>query len=154
MIKKLLTVLVLFLLSGAFSLHGAAPWKKHYTKKGITVSSREVHLSDYREFMGTGIIKAPLEVVIAVLQDVKAMPRWMPDCRGVKMLRQEDKNSAVTRVIIDFPMPLTDRYMIVHSRGSIDAKRPLVHIRMQSINERGGEGSKAVSYTHLTLPTN
>jgi|GEM_PF-1727330 len=144
MIKKLCTVLVSMLFFSTLAAHSASTWEKHYTKKGITVSSRPVKLSDFREFMGTGIINAPLEVVIAVLQDVKAMPHWLPDCKGAKILRQDDKNSAVSQVIIDFPVPLSDRYMIVLSRGSIDPKKPVVNIKMKNINEKGGKEVKGL----------
>ena len=144
MIKKHTTLLAVMLFLGTPAAHTASTWERHYTKDGITVSSRPVHLSDFREFMGIGIINAPLEVVIAVLQDVKAMPGWLPDCKGAKIIRRDDKNSAVSQVIIDFPIPLNDRYIIVHSRGSIDPKKPIVHIAMKNLNEKGGEEVKGL----------
>jgi len=142
--KKLTALLISMLFFSTLAVHSSAAWEKLYTKKGITVSSRSVELSDFNEFMGTGIVNAPLEVVIAVLQDVEAMPGWLPDCKGAKLIRQNDKNSAVTQVIIDFPIPLTDRYIIVHTRGRIDSKKPIVHITSKNINEKGGKEVKGL----------
>lgn len=129
---------VIFVAAGSTaSIASTASWKTLYTKKGITVSSRSVDKSSFKEFQGIGIIDAPLEVLIAVLQDVDAMPQWMPDCKKVRLISRNGNKSALAQVTIDFPAPMSDRYIMVHSEGAIDSEHPVVNIRMKNIKGSG-----------------
>jgi hypothetical protein len=87
-------------------------WTTEFTREGITVSTRAVKDSSLKEFMGEGIVDAPVEVCIKVINDVENHVKWRPDCAESRLLKNEG-NTAITYTLINAPWPASDRDVVV-----------------------------------------
>jgi len=70
-----------------------AGWKLVKERDAVKVYTRDVPGSAIDEFKGVGIVDARLEVLAAILRDVKAAEDWMADtvhAEKIKQLEGED----------------------------------------------------------------
>ena len=86
----------------SFPLSANGKWKPVKNQNGIRVFTRSVQGSDFDEFKGIGIINARIDVILKVLEDVEAGPRWMYNCRVSTVLKKPDnptrtRNSPIGR---------------------------------------------------------
>lgn len=103
--------LVLFLL-GALPLCASEPWTLVKDAEGIQVSSRPVPGASYREFKGVGDVRAPLEVVSRVFEDIPNFPRWFGFCLEARQLRHDTADTWQVYIVIKTPGPVADRDVV------------------------------------------
>jgi hypothetical protein len=83
--------------------------------RGIEVYVRP-RADRHREFLAITRVSARLSSVAAVLQDTKAMPRWLYRTREVQVLESPEPTRGLLRVITNLPWPLTDREAVIEWR--------------------------------------
>jgi hypothetical protein len=74
----------------------------------------------HREFLAITKVSARLSSVAAVLQDTKAMPRWLYRTREVQVLEAPEPTRGLLRVISNLPWPLADREAVIEWRMAQD----------------------------------
>ncbi len=90
------------------SLAHAGEWVERYDKDGVTVSTREVEGSPFKEFLGRAVVPRPLPQVLDQVLDVAAYPAWFPNTPTSKLL-ERGENTVLYYVVTSFPWPVTDR---------------------------------------------
>lgn len=128
--KKHLFVIACLLLAG-IDLSAAGKWKLEKNSDGIKSYSRSVPGTDILEIKAITVIDARMEVVGEVLRDVSAMPRWMADCSEARIVKMFNRNDMIVHIVLDFPMPVNDRDLVVRSSSIYDLKhaRGIVNLR-------------------------
>ena len=84
-------------------------WKLIKQENGISLYSREVSNSDYKEVKAVTHIKTSLSSLIALLKDIPSYPKWVNRCAYSKILEIINDTCHYGYVVTDSPWPLSDR---------------------------------------------
>ena len=106
-----------------FSPAQAGEWELARQKDGITVYTREVPDSAFREFRGEVEIPANINSLMAVLDDTTNFTQWMHQCADAKLLYKESLLERYQYLVNDFPWPAADRVLLIRNRISQAADR-------------------------------
>ena len=132
------------------SVAQAGGWEVITKEDGITVSSKVTPGKDLPTFRGTGIVKASIYEILAVLDDTSRNTDWMHNCHTATMLERVDE---VTRIIYnrtDAPWPVSDRDVVLRSTATWNVEKRTVIVRFKSIQSPlMGEVEDVVRMPHL-----
>jgi len=106
-------IFLLVLLPSAFAGPLEEGWTQAKQDEGITVYTRPVQGSKYKEFMGITDVNAPMEVVLQVYRDYRSFPQWYAMCREIRLLKDFNKDHKVIYFIADMMGPVKDRDIVV-----------------------------------------
>lgn len=106
-----LPALLLFLLC-TLPLCAEEPWALVKDAEGIQVYSRPVPGTPYKEFRGVGDVKAPIEVISRVFEDIPNFPRWFGFCLEARQLRHDTGDTWRVYIVIKTPGPVADRDVV------------------------------------------
>ncbi|MGH7901708.1 MAG: START domain-containing protein [Thermodesulfobacteriota bacterium] len=124
----------IMLFSTLFSLAfaSAEDWELIKDKDGIKVYTRTIADSKIKEFKGVTTIRAPLDSILGVLNDTDACPKWVHNCKDPLKLRDVSFNEGYIYQVINFPFPVKDRDLILHSKMKHDPVTKVVTIQLTS----------------------
>ncbi len=131
-LPKLIIIFTLFFSSVVSVVEAENPWQLTKEKEGIQVYVRDNPNSPLKIFRGITTIPAKLSSLVAVLDDIKAMPKLLHDCQSAKIIKEVGNTSSTIYVVTKMPWPVKNRDSVVHSVLSQDKKTKKVLIRMQS----------------------
>jgi len=92
------------------TLSAQTDWEIEKDNNGIIVETRVTDLTPIKEFRAKTTIKAPMEKVVATLQDIEHHPEWMIDISHAQRLSEAPE---VLHYNIKTPFPMKDRYIVV-----------------------------------------
>ena len=109
-------------------------WERVSDKDGIVVERRSVEDSNLKEFLGRGVIAAPVAHVLAVIRDGARRGEWMPACGGSWVV---DEN-LTTRVQVAYyrtkaPWPVSDRDSVNRAEIVVEPAKHRIHIPFEAI---------------------
>ena len=96
----------------------AGEWELAKQQDGITVQTRKVADSAFREFRGEVEVSANINSVMAVLDDTANFTRWMHQCAEAKLLHKESLLQRYQYLVNDFPWPAADRVLLIRNHIS------------------------------------
>lgn len=88
-------------------------WKTSLVRDGITIETRPVAGSAFKEFRATMVSKTSLEKASQVMQDISGYTRWMKDCKEAKRIETISPTSGVIYSLQSTPWPIAPREAIV-----------------------------------------
>lgn len=103
------TFLILF---ATISALFAQNWDQVLSKDGITVWTRTVSWSDYKEFKGETIINSNLENIISVFDDISTYTKWVHNCIVAEQIKRESDFRGTRYTAIKAPWPVKDRDVV------------------------------------------
>ena len=109
-------------------------WEKKLNKNGITIYVQETPHSDLLGLKATGILKAPIDQIMAVLREVDISMEWMPDIKEKYTVRDYSDLEAITFSVNKLPWPFAEREMLLHNRLSLDEKKKCLVVDVYSVN--------------------
>jgi hypothetical protein len=113
----------------AGSAFATSSWTREFTKNGISVYTRPIEGSSFREFKGVGMIPASLEACQKVLMDIPKLTKWMPDCISAKLLATENSGATIiTYNETKTPWPVSNRDVVSQSKVVVSNDRITHHI--------------------------
>jgi START domain len=110
-----------------------AQWELVKDENGIKVFLRTVPGSKIKEFKGVTNINSSLDSIVAVLDDTEACPKWVHNCKDPVKLSEISFNEGYVYQVIDFPFPVKDRDLILHSVMTQNADTKQVTIRLVAV---------------------
>jgi hypothetical protein len=126
------------LLVAAASANGAGnegPWERVSEKDGIVVERRSVEASNLKEFLGRGVIDAPIARVLAVIRDANRRSEWMPNCAGSFLV---EENMAARTQLAYFrtkaPWPVSDRDSVNRAEIFVEPAKHRVYIPFEALS--------------------
>lgn len=107
-------------------------WKRNLAKNGITIDTRSVPGSAYKEFKATMVVKTDLSKAIAVMEDIPGYTRWMKDCKKARVLTKVSATSGVIYSLQATPWPIAEREAVVGYSFSKAKNPPAVRIHIEA----------------------
>ncbi|MGB7290622.1 MAG: START domain-containing protein [Thermodesulfobacteriota bacterium] len=108
-------------------------WELAKDKDGIKVFLKTVPGSKIKEFKGVTNIKSSLDSILAVLNDTEACPKWIHNCKDPLKLSEISFNEGYVYQVINFPFPVKDRDLILHSVMTQNADTKEVAIQLTAV---------------------
>lgn len=110
--RLLITALlaVASMLQAAFA---ADNWQAVYSENGIRVETRKIEGSEVDAFKVTSVLNAPVETVLAVLNDSAAFPQWVEGISTTKLIDSKGFLNNTIYEISSMPWPVKNRDIIV-----------------------------------------
>lgn len=111
----------------------AQNWNQALSKEGITVWTRDVSGSDYKEFKSEVIINGTLNNIISIFEDLSTYPKWIHNCIEAEQIQKKGPLHGIRYTAIKSPWPITDRdvvfeYTVLQSKSS-----KIISIKLNSI---------------------
>jgi len=103
-------------IAGAEVLKPDAGWELEKDKKGVKVYLKQEEGRKIKSFWAETTLDAPIEKVIAALQNIEDMPNWMPNCKETKLLERPSETEMVFYMVLDLPM-VSDRDYVQRTVG-------------------------------------
>lgn len=125
-----LACIAVFALSGL--QHADEGWKRNLAKNGITIYTRSVAGSAYKEFRATMVVKSSLGKAIALMEDIPGYTRWMKDCKEARVLSKLSATSGVIYSLQATPWPIAEREAVVSYSFSRAKNPPAVRIQIEA----------------------
>jgi hypothetical protein len=104
-------------------------WFIEEDKDGITVLSRSVAYSKFKELRGTMTVNTRTESLVELMENIQACPKWLHNCKEGKVLKEI--NPPAERInynVIKAPWPLNDRDIVFRSKVSLSKSTNTVKI--------------------------
>jgi len=108
----------------------AFAWQLAKEGKGITVHTREVKGSGFKEYRAVMNIKTTLSCLVALVSDILAYPSWIHTCQEGKLLKRISPKEIYAYTINNAPWPVSDRDAIVHNTITHDNEDRSVIIKI------------------------
>jgi hypothetical protein len=131
-------ILALAIVAGAASARaedGRGAWEQVSNKDGILVQRRSVEGSKLKEFLGRGVIDAPIGRVLAVIRDADRRGEWMPNCANSHLV---DENIAARTQIAyhrtKAPWPVSDRDSVNRAEMIVEPAKHRVYLPFEAIS--------------------
>ena len=93
----------------------AATWEVIAEREGIIVSRRQVEGRAFPQLRAVGELPGTPYEILAVLLDVPAHVKWLPDCIESKTLRHVDAWRYIIYTRTDAPWPVSDRESVIEN---------------------------------------
>ena len=137
--------IILLLLPG---LCYASDWKFETEKKGIKIYTRESKNSPIESLRAEGIIKAPVDKIVAILRDVTSATDWVPNLKTRDYVQNISDTEAILYDISIMPWPVQNRDMVVHHTLSISPDKHHLSLNFKSVkNSNAPKGKDFVRAT-------
>lgn len=95
-------------------------WELKKDKNDVKVYVRETSDSPFKELKMSYTVEADMSAIIALLQDVEAIPDWVYKCTEAYVVKEISKEEEYYYNLVDFPWPLSDRDFVVKSKLTRD----------------------------------
>lgn len=124
----------LFLIVVTISSLFAQNWEQKTHKDGITVWTRKVNQSDFKEFKGETIINGSLSDILSVFDDINCYTKWIHNCIEAKQVKRESAMKGTRYTAIKTPWPVSDRdvvfdYTVTQNRATKVVTSKLVGVK-------------------------
>lgn len=114
---RLFVLFLPVLLLDAFMSPGTAgAWEVAKKGDGITVFTRSVKGSGFKEYKAVMNVKASLSRMVALVEDVAAYPSWIHTCKEGKLLKRINEKETFNYTINEAPWPVKDRDAVVRNK--------------------------------------
>ena len=113
-----------------------AEWELKRSTKNLQIYTRNISESGIKELKITTQFETSLNSIIALLNDVPANSEWVYSSKLAKITEQIAPNDLYYYSVSDFPWPLQDRDIIVHSIVAQDTESKVVTSTSYSVAEQ------------------
>jgi hypothetical protein len=138
-LNYLIFLLLAFICSIMSTRSANAQWELAKDKDGIKIFLRTIPGSKIKEFKGVTNINSSLDSILAVLNDTEACPKWIHNCKDALTLSETSFYEGYIYQVIDFPFPVTDRDLILHSVMTQSADTKEVTIKLTAVPDNISE---------------
>lgn len=141
----------LLLLPGFLIAQSSGKWELKRDKGGIKVYVREVEGSKIKELKFTTEIKASLNAIAAVLTNVEGFDDWVYASVKSETIKKVSDTDVYYYTEIDFPWPLNNRDLVLHTKFWQDVKTLAIHSETNSVHWMKSEVEDLVRITKADL---
>ncbi len=110
-------------------------WELTEERDGIRVYTRPIPDQDFHEFMGVGLVEAPIEALYHLLLDIESFPMWFPRCRQATMIEPVDAHTRIFWYVMDAPWPISDRDVVLRTSSCVDWRMGRVEFQLASVDD-------------------
>jgi len=107
-------------------------WQLQKRDNRISVYTREVKGSPYLAVKAIALIDAPIARVAQFLGDGDGCSQWRAMCKSSRVIDRPSQQERRVYLVLDFPWPVSDRDVVMHSATEIDPQSLTATVRLQS----------------------
>jgi hypothetical protein len=107
-----LTVCTLLFLTPVLMSAGET-WKQSLARNGITIHTRQVPGSAFKEFRATMTVDTTLARATVIMENVPGYTQWMKDCKEARLLKKLSATSGIIYSLQSAPWPIAEREAVV-----------------------------------------
>ena len=107
-----------FLFLAASICLSAEDWKLEKVQEGVSVHTQKVKGSGYLRFKGEVVVESDVDTLVALMYDTPNAVEWIYNCDQSMTLAQVSFESNFILQVYDFPFPVSDRQVLLHSQLS------------------------------------
>ncbi len=96
------------------------PWELVKEEGNLKVYTRKSFDSEIKELRITTSMKVPLKDFIDALNDADSYKDWVYKCESSSLVQKVSETELYYQIETDFPFPLSDRDLVVHTKQRID----------------------------------
>ena len=89
----------------------------------------------FKEFRLEATINAPVEKLVAAMNDIENYTEWMSDLKSVELVKQVSDEELITYSVIEVPFPFDNRDIVTVYNFSGNKNNGIVRIDMESMND-------------------
>ncbi|MCU1278267.1 MAG: hypothetical protein JWM53_1813 [bacterium] len=113
---------------------GRGAWEQVSNKDGILVERRSVEGYKLKEFVGRGVVYAPIGRVLAVIRDANRRGEWMPACGDSHVVEE----NLATRTQLAYhrtkaPWPVSDRDSVNRAEMFVEPAKHRVYLPFEAV---------------------
>jgi len=110
-------------------------WEEVSNKDGILVQRRTVEGYKLKEFLGRGLVQAPIGRVLAVIRDANRRGEWMPACADSHLVEE----NLATRTQLAYhrtkaPWPVSDRDSVNRAEMIVEPTKHRVFLPFEAVS--------------------
>ncbi|MGB1217883.1 MAG: START domain-containing protein, partial [Saprospiraceae bacterium] len=146
-------IFLLFFLGITYSLSAQdndEPWTEVSKTVEMEVYKRAPENSEWKEIKIIQYIKAPMQTIVDVIEDVDAYPSWIFKCSESHLVEQISKDEMVYYNVTDMPFPFWDRAIVIHSFSEYDAVNNIQYFRSKATTDYKEVSDDFVQITDFT----
>jgi hypothetical protein len=121
--------LLLFVCSFCFSQNNKDNWHLYKSEDGISIYSRLIDGSSYKEIKSVFTVKTSLSSILALIYDWDSYPQWNYRCGESKTLKKISDTELIHYQTTDIPWPAKDQDFVIDIKLEQDEKTRVVLIR-------------------------
>ena len=87
-------------------------WKLSLDKDEITIYTRMVETSRFKEFKAKSKMRGSIEKFKEILMDIDKYPGWLPDCKSAKIVESPNGNDITYHLKLKVPFPFSNRDIV------------------------------------------
>ena len=142
------TLVSVVLTVASLAAHGDGEWMLKKARDDIQIYYRTTD-DGHREFRGITRVRSSLSALVAVLYDVKSMPKWVHRILEARKLEQIGDREAYSYVAIRMPWPFRNRDAVLHTTLEQDPRTLAVTIRGANVDGHLPERSQHVRVSKI-----
>ena len=108
-------IILLLAIALVAPLQALEKWQLIKDQDAIQIYSTKVQGARIKSAKGEVTITASLDEILAVLENIQLLPRWLYKCKSAKTIKQVDIVERYDYIYSDMPWPSWDRDVIVRS---------------------------------------
>lgn len=117
-----------------------ADWQLQKRGERISVYTRGVAGSPYLAVKATALIDAPMARVSQFLGDGDGCSQWRAMCKSSRVIDRPSQQERWVYLVLDFPWPVADRDLVMHTTTHFDPESRAATVRLQSDATQYPEG--------------
>ncbi len=128
-----------------------AKWELKKDRNDVKVYVREATDSPFKELKMSFDVEASMHAIVALLQDVEAIPDWVYKCTEAYVVKEISQDEEYYYNLVDFPWPMSDRDFVVRSSMTKDTINNTLRSESWIANDMIPEKEGVVRIKHLHL---
>lgn len=118
---KMLLMLLIF-------LPGGDTWELKKNKNNISIFTRRITTSDFKELKSTTRVKSSLSSIVKILTEADHYTDWIYNCVTGTVVKKVNDAEIYSYQLFDAPWPVDDRDVVARLRVSQDVKTKIVTV--------------------------
>lgn len=90
-------------------------WKQVRDRNGIKIYNRRIEGIDFKEFMGEVKIKADIDLIMEIFNDVELGTQWIENVDYMETVKKISEDEGYTYTYSKAPWPVKDRDAVAHN---------------------------------------
>jgi hypothetical protein len=108
-------------------------WEQALSKDAITVWTRKVSWSEYKEFKGETTINANLNNILSVFDDLTTYTKWVHNCIEATQIKRESSSRGTRYIAIKSPWPVSNRDVVFEYTVSQNRATKVVNLKLIAV---------------------
>ena len=108
-------------------------WSLEKDDDGISIHSRSIKNSDFREFRAETTLNTSIDAILAVFHDPSSFTKWVHQCSKAEIIEQPSFLEAFVYQVSDMPLIVSDRDVVIHDIYSYSTDHKIWTIHVEAI---------------------